>query len=220
MNTKRKAIIWAGAAVLAASLLASSGPQAETANCIVAVVNDQIITLIDVKLVEAFGFFETGPAASAPERRRFILDKLIDQKVIIELARIKTKIDRAKVDEELNGLLARIGGEEVKRRLEQFGLEAADLKPYLSEKILAEAIIADRFGRSVIVSLREIEAYYAQTYVPEQKKLGREPKPFIDVVDILEAEIKKIKAENQVALWIKNLREQAEIERRLDCLKN
>ena len=214
---ERMAILTAAVA-LAATMATSVPDQTETVNCIVAVVNKKMITLTDVKLVEAFGFFETEAIPDARERRRFVLDKIIDQKVVIDIAREKAPVDRAKVEDEWNRLLARLGKDEAKRRLEEFGLDPADLKPFVEEKVLGETIIASRFGRTTGVTLQEIEAYYVETYVPRQKKLGQEPKPLVEVLKAIEAEIKKNKVETQVANWIKNLREQAEIEVRTDCL--
>jgi hypothetical protein len=206
------------AAVSSSSGSLAAPPQAETLNCIVAVVNGRPITLMDVKVADTLGFFETLSTADVKERRRAVLEKLIDQKIVIEFVRERTPLGPAKVDEARNAWLVRLGREEARRRMAEFGLDGADLLPYLEEKTLGETIIADRFGRSVSVSLKEIEAYYGERYAPEQKKLGAEPKPLIEVLDVLEADIKKSKMQIQAALWIKNLRQQAEIEIRSDCL--
>ena len=82
------------------------------------------------------------------------------------------------------------------------------------------AIIANRFSQSASVSLREIETYYAEIYAPAQKKLGRDPRPLMDVLDTLESEIREAKISVQVGEWIRNLRKQAEIALRDGCLKN
>jgi len=201
---------------LGASLAAS--PQIETVNCIAAVVNGRLITLMDVKIAESLGFFETGGIAEPRERRKAILEKLIDQKVVIEFARERAPLEPAKVDDARNNLLAALGREEARRRMAEFGLDGSDLLPYLEEKVLSETIIASRFGRSESVSLKEIEAYYGETYAPSRRKRGEEPRPLIEVLDVLEAEIKKSKVEVQAGIWIKNLRQQSEIVIRTDCL--
>ena len=186
---------------------------------VAAVVNGLVVTLADVRIAEAFGIVESGPSAVPEERRRFILGRLIDQKVVIDLARDRTPVDPAKVGLELGRLLARIGRSEARIRLDVFGLEADDLRPYLEEKIQSDTIIANRFVHGAGVSLREIEAYYTETYVPAQVKLGRTPPPMIEVLDALEAELQAAKIEGQIALWIKNLRLQADIEIRPTNLK-
>jgi len=214
------------AAVIAAAVLGAGGGasasirQVDVVNCVVAEVNSQMITLVDVKIVDAFGFFETEAAAGPLERRRFVLEKMIDQKVVLDLAREKASVDPAAAAAELSGMLAKIGKEEAQRRLDEFGLEPADLLRYVDEKLLSEMIINGRFGRGVGVSLEEMESFYTQTYKPERVKKGLEVMPLVEVLDALESEIRKAKVESQSADWIKKLRLEAEIVIRPDCLKN
>jgi hypothetical protein len=206
---------------MAAAVLVAPGrgQKADVVNCIVAIVNSHVITLADVKLTEAFGFFDTEVLSDTQESRRLLLDKLIGQKVVIDLAREKAPVDLGKIGEELRRIMAKLGQDPAQGRLEEFGISEDDLLPYCEEKVLCETIIANRFGRSAGVSLREIEAYYTGTFVSAEKKLGHEPRPMIEVLDLLEAEVKKSKIESQAARWIANLRQQAEIEIRPDCLK-
>jgi hypothetical protein len=219
--------IQGAAAVLLLGALAGLWPsgaaraqqRTEVVDGVAAVVNGLVVTLVDVRIAEAFGLVESGPAATPEEKRCTILERLIDRKVVIDLARERSSVDPAKVSLELGRLLARIGRVEAKARLDAFGLEADDLRPYLEEAILSETIVANRFDHGAGVSLREIEAYYAETYVPAQVKLGRTPPPMIDVLDALEAQIQSTKSESQAALWIKNLRMQADIEIRAAALK-
>jgi hypothetical protein len=212
------------AGLLAGGLLLFTAPgssrsQLQVVDCIVAVVNKQVITLVDLRLVDRFGVYEMEEKAEAVDRPTRLLDKLIDQKVVLDLAAERMAVEKAKVESSLQSIIGRLGPEKARAELEAFGLAPEDLKPYLEEKILCETIIAQRFVQGSSVSLKEIEAYYAETYVPAQKKLGQEPRPMIAMLDTIESEIKKVKAEAQVALWIKNLRKQAEIEIRMDCLK-
>jgi hypothetical protein len=214
------------AAVIAAAALGAGGAssaairQSDTVNCVVAEVNSQMITLVDVKIVDAFGFFETGAAAGPIERRRFVLEKMIDQLVVLDLAREKVSADSVAAAAGLSGMLAKLGKEEARRRLDEFGLEPEDLLPYIEEKLRAEMIISGRFDRGVGVSLGEMEIYYAETYKAERMKKGLVVKPLIEVLGALESEIRKAKVERQAADWIKKLRLKAEILVRPDCLKN
>jgi hypothetical protein len=216
---KTKTLAWLFLVLLAGGPCPAAAQKGETVNCIVAVVGSRMITLTDVRLAEAFGIFDVGPDADPAKRRRFVLDRLIDQKVVLDLAREDAPIEAARVEKAWTDLLVRIGREEAKRRLETFGAEPVDLLPYFEEKLLAESVIEKRFGRSAPVSLQEIEAYYAGTYGPSRKSLGLPVPPLIEVVDAVENEIRRAKLAVQVAQWIANLRQQAEIEIRPDCLK-
>ena len=190
-----------------------------TVNCIVAVVGSRVISLTDVRLAEAFGVFDVGEEADAAKRRRLILEKLIDQKVVVEMARESLPVGADEVEKAWTALLDRIGRDEAKRRLEIFGAGPVDLLPYLEEKLLAEAVIESRFSRGAPVSLKEIEAYYADTYAPALKAAGLPVRPLIEVADEVESEIQRGKMAERAVQWIRNLRQQAEIEIRPDCLK-
>jgi len=196
-----------------------SRSQPQVVDCIVAVVNKQVITLTDLRLVDRFDIYEMEGKIETAGRPARLLDMLIDQKVVLDLAAERKAVEKAILENSVQSLIGRLGPEKTRAELDAFGLTTEDLKPYLEEKILCETIIAERFAQSVSVNLKEIEAYYVETYVPAQKKLGQEPRPMIAMLGAIEAEIKKAKAEAQVALWIKNLRKQAEVEIRTDCLK-
>lgn len=198
---------------------AGRAQRTETVNCIVAVVGTRVISLTDVKLAEAFGVFDVGEEADASKRRRLILEKLIDQKVVVDLARENIPVGADKVEKAWTALLDMIGRDEAKRRLEAFGAGPVDLLPFLEEKLLAEAVIEIRFSRGAPVSLKEIEVYYAETYAPARKAAGLAVPPLIEVVDAVESEIQRGKMAERAAQWVKNLRGQAEIEIRPDCLK-
>jgi hypothetical protein len=224
----RKQLFGAAAVLLgglAAVLPAAGRPAApqqpqktEVVDCLAAIVDGRPITLADVRIAEAFGLVDAGTSSAPEARRRAVLERLIDRKVLIDLARERAPVDPEKVAQELGRLLTRLGRDEAKARLASFGLDVEDLRPYLEEGVLSETIVASRFVHGAAVSLQEIETYYDETYVPAQTKLGRPIPPLIDVLDSLEAEIKAAKVESLVALWIKNLRQQASIEIRPDCL--
>ena len=207
--------------VLAAAVLAAPPVfgQERVVDGIVALVNDRIITLIDVQIVEVFGVVEGSPASDAGSARREILEKLINQKVLLDLYRGRSSVDPARVEAEIVRISARLGEEAMGALLLRFGIGTEGLRPYVEEKLDVETVIADRFGRSVTVSLDEIESRYQARYVPGEQAAGRTPLPFLEAVDGLEKEIRAEKTLVQSAFWIQSLREQAEIEIRPDLLK-
>lgn len=186
---------------------------------IVAVVSGRIITLIDVHVVEAFGIAEGLPAPpGGGTDLRDVLEKLINQKVVLDLVRGRPPADPARIEAEIERITSGRGEEEAARRLARFGIERDDLRPYVEEKLGVETVIAERFSRSVTVSLDEIETRYRERYVPAEQAAGRIPRPFLEAVDVLEREIRTEKTAAQSNLWIQSLREQAEIEIRPELL--
>jgi len=186
---------------------------------VVAVVNDKVITLTDIKIAAAFGLYDPeGERGTGVENER-ILKALIDQKVVLDLAQENVSLDPSEIREEFDKAVARLGREGFQKRLDEFGLDEASIRPYLEEKRLLEKIIAMRFNQRSVVSLQEIETYYRETYVPQERSNGREPQPMVQILDKLEAGIREAKRAEQVASWIENLRSQADIHISKDPLK-
>lgn len=187
---------------------------------IVAVVNEEVITLTDVRIAEAFGLYSGEIGEVGGDSRILILERLIDQKVVIQLSREDVLIK----SEELEGLLMQItqklGAEEVERRLAQFGLTREDLMVWLREKMRYQAIISQIFSRVNPVSLKEIEDYYQRIYIPAQKEKNVEPQPMVEILNEIEMSVKQEKTKAQIEDWIKNLREKSDIQITKDGLKS
>jgi len=183
----------------------------ETLDRIVAVINDEVITLIDIKIVKAFGLFEdmtdgTGVTASQ------ILERMIDQKLVIQLSPKNIAVDEDELDEYQEMLTSRLGKDLATKALDEFGLVWADLRAYIREKILHQKIIYQRFGQTVVVSLEEIEDFYQRRYIPSQTEKGRETQPMMEVLREIESTIRKSKIERQIQRWLMNLKKQADIQ--------
>ena len=179
---------------------------------IVAVVNEEVITLTDVRIAEAFGLYAEEIEEGTEDPRSLILQRLIDQKVVIQLSGNEVLIEGEILDEGLNRITQKMGAEEAEKRLRQFGLDWEDMKDFLRERIIFETIISERFSKVNPVSLEEIEEYYQRNYVPAQREKGVEPKPMMEILDEIESGIKQEKIEAQIQDWIKNLREKSDIQ--------
>jgi hypothetical protein len=195
------------------------GSQSRIVNCIAAVVNNEIVTRADVEIADALEIFGPAGEADAAARRGRVLDKLIDRTIVLAQVRETVSSDPAQVEAEWAGLVARLGAPTVRGRLDAFGMTEGDAREFVEKGLRFRRVIADRFGRSVSVTLKEIEAYYADSYAAARKKDGAAVKPLVEVLDAIEAELKRAKIDIQASLWIETLRDQAEIEIRPNCLK-
>jgi peptidyl-prolyl cis-trans isomerase SurA len=186
--------------------------QGEVVDRIVAVVNGEVITLTDFQIVQEFGLFEDLEEPQETDRQDKILQRLIDQKLVIQLASERISVDEEELEAYLSEIVQRTDPGLAGRFLLQFGLDWDDLKSYIREKLLFEKIISQRFTRGVIVSIEEIEEYYEQVYVPKQRDENLSPQPMIEVLSKIEGELKRAKIEDQVQEWIANLRREADIQ--------
>jgi len=189
------------------------GPiQGEVIDRIVAVVNDKVITLTDVNIIQKFGLFEDVEETGEGDIQRRIVNRLINQKLVIQLTSERLVVDEEELEALLSDLVQRTDPDLAEEALLQFGLDWDDLRSYLHEKLLFQKIISQRFSRGVIVSIEEIERYYEQVYVPSQRERNMSPQPMIEVLDRIEAALTREKVEDQVQGWIENLKREAKIQ--------
>jgi hypothetical protein len=204
-------------------------------SCIAAVVDDSIITRLDVEIVEAFGLAgatagssaTTGSSATADKpvvedafaRRKALLETMIDRRIVLDQVRGPETAPADLLDGEWRSLAERIGAAGVSERLARLGVASAEVRSALGEKIRFERAIDERFGRSVAVSLKDIEALYEESYVPARRRAGEPVRPLVEVLDALEVQVRRAKIEARASQWIETLRDQAEVEIREDCLK-
>jgi len=201
-------------AVFVAAVFSGAALSAETLDCLLARVNDQPVTLIEIRILEAFGLFG-AEGASGP---RDVLDRWIDLKIVIDLIKERVSVSPERIVAARDGALSGMEQAQVEAAFRAFGLESDDLLPYFEQKLLFEEIIFMRFSRSTMVTLREIEEYYQETYVPEERGRGSQPGPLLEVLDRLEARLKAEKIRSQAAAWVQNLRRQAHVQILEGCL--
>lgn len=182
----------------------------ETIDRIVAVVNDQVITLTDIRVIKTFALFEEEMQEQKREPS-FILKRLIDQKLVIQLSGEQIKIDHQEVEAYIKKLSEKIGEERIQKMLVEFGFDANDLGEYIQEKIFYQKLISRKFGQRVVVSLDEIEDYYSETYIRSQEERGLEPQPMIEILRDIESKIIEKKIQSRGEEWLGNLRNQADI---------
>ena len=187
----------------------------ETVDRIVAVVNEQVITLTDLRIAEAFGLYEEDFKEKSGDLHPLILERLIDQKLVIALAGEEIFVENEELDSFQARIIEKLGNDQALRKLEEFGLDWEDLRGYIFEKIIYQKIISRKFGQRNIVSLKEIEDYYQQSYVPSQREKGLEPQPMVELLDEIESRIVQEKIKTQIKDWIKNLRKKADIQKLL-----
>jgi hypothetical protein len=183
----------------------------------VAVVNEDVITLTDLKIVRAFGLLGEEESSGLPLSQ--ILQRLIDQKLVVQLSAEKAGVDNQALDAYQKRLRERMGEQKIEEAFTDLGLDWDSLREYIREKLLFDSLISRKFGQGFVVSLDEIEEYYGNTYVPSQREKGLEPKPMIEMLREIESSIKENRVEDQIREWISNLRKQADIQIRVEDLE-
>jgi hypothetical protein len=187
-------------------------------DCIAAEVNGTIITLTDVRILQAFAVGPDQRDNRVPTLRQ-ALEEAVDRKVVIDLVQEKVEVSKAEADELLIRWKDRYEAGQWQEKLAAFGLRESGLRPYLEEMIRYVKIIGLRFNEGVEISLGEIEDYYNEVYAPSEKEKGREPKPLTQTLEEIEVRIRREKAGGQAAVWVHSLRAQAEVRINERCLE-
>lgn len=205
--------------ILLVTLLAVAAGLAQTVDCLVAIVNGEIITLHDVKVATEFGLGSAAPVEAGTDPRLAVLDALIDRKVVLDLAREARGAGADELSAAIADLRGSLGEDAFAAKLGKLGLRADDLEPYLEEGILYERALAVRFSQSIPVTLTEIERHYRDIYAPEQARLGLAAEPLERMADQIESRIRDERRAEQKGGWIRDLRSRADIQIKKDCLK-
>ena len=184
----------------------------QTVDGIVAIVNDEIIILSDLRIVTSFAIYADDIKGQEENASRIILEKLIDQKLITQMTKENISIEDADVEQVFQVIKNRVGEDRLNRQFERFDLTPVDLFDYIRAKLFYDQIIALKFKREARVTLKEMEAYYNEIYLPFKAGQGEEPKSMMEILDEIESVIKEEKTQKQVKDWIMNMRRQAGIQ--------
>lgn len=206
---KLRVLSWFFLAVL--SLYPCLFGSSEIIDRIAAVVNTDVITLSDLRIVMSFGLHDDGVSSRSRDDRA-VLERLINQKLVIGLTKRNMSVRQEEVEAAFLSLVKKQGRTAVETLLTQFGLDEKDLQEYLVERILYQKIIQERFGLATIVSLKEMEDFYRQNYIPAQEAKGLVPDPMMEILDELELAIKTEKINRQVEEWLITLKRGADIQ--------
>jgi hypothetical protein len=183
---------------------------------VAAVVNDEIITVTDLRIAKAFGLWDSNENKGKEPLFPLVLENIISQKLVNQFTGEDVSIDDKDIDGFLREVKKRFQDQGFEERLNDFGIGLSDLRDYCAEYLSYKKIVSDRFSRSVVVSLREIEEYYNQVYIPEQEAKKEPVKQMVDMLPEIESAVKEKTTSIQVEEWISSLRSKAEIQNRID----
>ncbi len=210
-RTEKPTRVW-GCVLAIHLLMITVGSQEVAVDGIVAVVNEEVITLTDFRIVHEFGINWSDRENRSRLSSRDVLEGLIEQKLIILITNADINVPVIELERLYQQLSDSLGTELFQQKMAEFDLTREELYVYLGEMIASRLILAQRFQLTVSVTLREIAEYYEQTYVPEQRDKGQEPQPMVEILDMLEAEVKSEETRLLSAEWVRNLRKEADIQ--------
>jgi len=159
-------------------LLMSVAAKAEVADRIVAVVNDEVITLSEVN-EEGSRYFQElikrAPTeqlqAEMEKLRQDVLSHLIDQRLIDQqAAKLEIKISDDEVNQTLTTILAENNAsrEDMKRDLASKGMSEEQYKKQLKGQMLQSRLINYEIRSKVVITEEKVNQFYKENYAAQQ----------------------------------------------------
>jgi len=202
-------------ALSVALLLAQNASSQQTVDQRLTLVNDDIITRIDLLwsiAIDPKAPSPVGPVGSDLLRQK--LDVMIDERLVAqEAGRIPTAdITQEEVDRKRAELIARFKSEaEFRQRVGSVGLTPQKIDELLRQRVLMDRFIDFRFRSFVLATEQEIQRYYDENLVPEIRKRGAVPPPIDQVRDKISELLKQQKIDTELDRWLSAARQRAEV---------
>ena len=209
----RIAFIFGLAIVLASPAIAmpQSAQQAQIVDAIVVRIEDDIITLSELRELAAYQKLLDGRSQSNEEIR----SELIEQWVVNNEA-MTTGFPlpaQAEVDRELSHVETNFSSLAVyQQRLEAVGLTAAAVRRIITRQIYLARYLDYKFRSSIQVTDAAIADYYRDHLVPELKAKGQQPPPLTDVTEQIQEVLVEQGVNERTAAWFDETKPRLKIE--------
>ena len=183
---------------------------------IAAVVNEEIITLTDID--KAIRFFPLARKKDEPEQAFYarVLEDLINYKVVYLEYKNEFKLTEDDYEEVQAPAIMKFRSlDKLMARLEEFDMKWADFKDFIKERVVYEKVLKEKFFDEVKVDFKEIEVFYNEEYVPQQRRLNLTPKSLIEMTPRIEKQLKKSRARQMTSTWLKGIKSSYKIENKM-----
>jgi hypothetical protein len=185
-------------------------PQAQIVDAIVVRIEDDIITLSELRQLAAYQQLLDGRSQSKEELR----SELIEQWVVdneATTARFPSPAE-AEVDRELARLESNFPGDAYQRRLSAVGLTAEAVRRMITRQIYLARYLDYKFRSSIQVSDGAIDSYYRDHLVPELQAKGQQAPPLSDVTTQIRELLIEQGVNDRAAAWFVETKPRLKIE--------
>lgn len=195
--------------------LGVGGPRAaaETLDEVVASIENVALTQSDVERAYRLERLLNGQKPEGrPDAATFeqVLDRLVDQKLLIveaEAEGLKAADFAAPAAQMLEEVRKHFANEEeFASAIRSLGMSEAQVLEHLEEAQRVLHVIDVRLRPAAWVEASDIEAYYRDTFVPEQSRRGVEPPPLAEVEEKLREILLQGKIDDLLKTWLGELK--------------
>jgi parvulin-like peptidyl-prolyl isomerase len=188
---------------------AAAAPQV-VVDRIAARIENDIITLSDVRELAAYQRLNGREPATEPE----LLRELIDQWIVINdaaSARFPAPL-AAQVDQGFAALRNQAGAGNFAARLRELDLTEADVRRLVAKEILVDHYLERKFRAQARVEPDAVERYYRDEFTPQLRQRNQPVPPLEDVHDAIAEVLLEREITRRAEQWIQQARSQLDIE--------
>ncbi len=179
---------------------------------IVAIINDEIITMSDLDLaVKLYPIFR-NPNEDEKEYYNRILEELINYKIVFLEYKNEFSITEQEYYNFQTIIIKKIGSyKNLIKVLKKYNMNWQDLKEFIKFKIIYDKVIKNKLQLRIYVKYKDIEDFYKNNYLRVQKNLKLNPKSLIEIAPLIEEHLANIRKRKILNEWIKELRKNFKI---------
>lgn len=203
------------ASVFAIAILAAAVLSGEIIDRIAATVNDTAIPESEVRKAILVSALTPEPGESPEAFRLRVLDALIDQHLEYQDASRfgPSPPDAAEIADAMKKLRERLKseGKNPDAEFAAAGMDEDDVAASLERQLVIQRYLKERFAPIAYADEEQAHGEYDERYVPSQKAAGLPVEPLENVADEMRRRASERAFEEQVARWLKELRQKARI---------
>lgn len=205
---------------LVLALLAPRAAAGEMLDRIVARVNHHVILQSEVEDSLRYRALVGGrdPAQFTADDRKQAIEQLVDR-VLIEQQIDRTTFVHASKDDvdrqiaDLRGRLPAAADDAGwNALLARYGLSELDIRQLVAEQVDITRFVEGRFRPNIHIDQRSIENYYLEQLIPQLHRNGAHEAPLSEVSGKIEEILVQQRINELMALWLRNLRLQEEVQ--------
>jgi hypothetical protein len=183
---------------------------------IVAVVNEEIITMTDIdKAIQFYPAFRKAQESEETFNIR-VLEDLINYKVIYLEYQKDFTLKEEDYDEVQTAVIEKLGSlDKLMAVLNSYDMDWADFKEFIKEKVIYEKVLKEQLQDKITIDFKEIENFYYKEYRPIQEELELQPLSLFEMAPQIENHLRKIQIQEKLAGWLKEIRSSYKIENKL-----
>lgn len=180
---------------------------------VAAFVNDRIITMTEVDLaIQIYPVFRRNDESEGEFYTRVLWD-LIHQRLVAAEYGGEFTPDERDYEAVQTAIITKAGSlERLLALLAQFDMDWNDLRQFISDRVLTDKVVREKFSLKITVTFAEIETFYQEEYLPPQRAIGSEPQSLVAMAPVIEQYLRQQRALEKLADWFQDLVAGAQVE--------